>query len=682
MKARFRFATDILRRLGEELNPSLDHGVIELVKNAHDADATNCLVRLEGVSTPGGTLTVEDNGDGMTAAEIADHFLLLGRSAKGQRRTSREGRPLAGSKGLGRLAALRAGAIASVSTVSVTALGERHTLAIDWAAFDDAATVDAIELDIETEADRGGTSGTTITVQELRRSIGRREVHRLARALLLLADPFGDDPTAFRPALDSEEFKDLAELVQRKYFDDAEYHLHLEVDGNGSAAATVADWRGEVLFQAAHTEIRQSEEPYRCPPAVFDLWVFILNSKTFETRHSTVGEVREWLSEFGGVLLYINGIRVPPYGDPGNDWLDMNLQRGRSPEERPGTNTSLGRIRLTVPPGILDAKTDRSGLIETLEFADLRTAARDGLNWMARERLRVAEQRRSKERTDAPTESEKSRDELREVIAGAGESAPAIQKVFSKYDRAREREIRALREEVQLYRTLSTAGITAATFAHESSGGPLKIIGRAVATVRRRIARYLDPLPEEILEPLGHLETSVVSLGAFSDSTLKLVDRDKRRTGKVLVHAVLASLADVYRPFVEARDAELILQLAPGDPYLRTSVAAIESIVVNLLTNALAAVTRGGGATRIVQISTSVQGEWLELRVTDNGPGLKDFTPREVWLPGVTSRPGGSGLGLTIVRDTASDLGGEVSVERRGSLGGAEFLVRLPVVGT
>ena len=41
-----QFSTDILRRLGEELNPSIDQGILELVKNAYDADARRCLVEI------------------------------------------------------------------------------------------------------------------------------------------------------------------------------------------------------------------------------------------------------------------------------------------------------------------------------------------------------------------------------------------------------------------------------------------------------------------------------------------------------------------------------------------------------------------------------------------------------------------------------------------------------------
>ena len=44
-----RFSPDILRRLGEELVPQIEQGIVELVRNSYDADAVNCRVELEGV---------------------------------------------------------------------------------------------------------------------------------------------------------------------------------------------------------------------------------------------------------------------------------------------------------------------------------------------------------------------------------------------------------------------------------------------------------------------------------------------------------------------------------------------------------------------------------------------------------------------------------------------------------
>lgn len=685
MKASFRFAPDILRRLGEELNPSLDHGVIELVKNAHDADANHCAVSLEDVGRPGGTIRVTDDGDGMTAEEIVNQFLLLGKSAKSNTYRSRRGRNLAGSKGLGRLAAMRAGQRAMLTTRPRAEPEVEYRLLLDWAAFDNVDSVDDVELQVEHRTRTEGTgSGTEIVIQDLTSTVNKRDVKKLARALLLLSDPFADHPSDFRTSLNAEEFRDLTDLVRRKYFDDAEYVLELGVSETGLASAFVLDWKGDALFEATHEELRQTERPYMCPKAQFDLWVFILDSKRFQTRASSLRDVQTWLGEFGGVALYVNDIRVPPYGDAGNDWLDMNLRRTQSPEERPSTNTAIGRIRVWDDERRLVAKTDRSGIIDSREFVELRYAATDALDWMARRRLDVAERRRRATRASKERSSSRSQEDVEEAINRVrieiGEPA-GLEQAFQGYVAARDREVERMREEVQLYRTLSTAGISAATFAHESVGGPLKILSDALPSLQRRLEGYWDSLPANIAEPLHFIQFGTESLGALGASTLSLVERDKRRRGRVEIHEVAKGVAEAYRPFVEAHDAKFELQLdSVSNPHLQGSIAAVESIIVNLLTNSLVAIPKSTRSPRLVRLMTVVEEGQLILSVSDTGSGIDEHGVDEIWLPGVTSRPQGSGLGLTIVRDTVADLGGTAEAIANGELGGATFVVRLPIL--
>src|SRR5947209_19668723 len=108
-RASLRFASEILRRLGEELNPSPDQGIVELAKNSYDADARRCTVALKDVTASGGTVVVTDDGLGMTVSDIQDGWLVLGRSLKDVTQPTALGRIPAGSTGLGRLAALRLG---------------------------------------------------------------------------------------------------------------------------------------------------------------------------------------------------------------------------------------------------------------------------------------------------------------------------------------------------------------------------------------------------------------------------------------------------------------------------------------------------------------------------------------------------------------------------------------------
>lgn len=125
--ASFRFSTDMLARLGEELNPEIDQGLLELVRNAWDEDAPSCRVSLNDVTEPGGTVVVSDDGVGMSADEIVDGWLVLGRSGKSKARTSPGGRLVIGDKGLGRLAALRLGQEAVLRT-RPAGQGVEHTV--------------------------------------------------------------------------------------------------------------------------------------------------------------------------------------------------------------------------------------------------------------------------------------------------------------------------------------------------------------------------------------------------------------------------------------------------------------------------------------------------------------------------------------------------------------------------
>ena len=684
--ARIRFSTEILKRLGEELNPSLDKGVLELVKNAYDADATKCTVELQSTDAAGGVVIVKDNGNGMTTDDITNGWLVLGKSTKTQQRKTRLGRIPAGSKGLGRLAALRMGKRALMTTFPRKEKTTEHNLLIDWEEFDKADLVDDVELSVETaRREKGTQSGTEIQIEELRTGFSRTVVKRLARELILLADPFGDDPEGFRPELVAPEYEDIEALVRSRYFQDAEYHLRAEIDKDGQASARIVDWKGQELYVADHRDItvRRKEKAYKSPPATFDLWVFILNKETFSTRRSSVKEVQEWLHEFGGVHFYYNGLRVSPYGNPGDDWLEMNLRRVRSPEERPGTNTSIGRVDVTDRRERLVQKTDRSGFIEDESFIELRLFAQDAMGWMANRRMEAAEKRRSRERTSAPKRVDVARRKVKKEIDNVpSELRKTTEQAFAAYESARDREVNLLQKEIQLYRTLSTAGITAVTFAHESSGNPVKVVSQSIEAIARRTRKLLkDDYSKSLQKPVDGIRRAVRSLAVLGTATLKLVDHEKRRVSRVDLHELLQEVLDTYDPFLKGRDVTVQTDFYAGNPYLRGSDAAIESIFTNLLNNSLAAFESGGTHDRVVRVSTSVSLDRWTLTVSDNGPGIQDIRKTDIWLPGHTTRKNGTGLGLTIVRDAVKDLGGEVDAIERGELGGAVITVELPILG-
>ncbi|MFI5363999.1 MAG: ATP-binding protein [Candidatus Binatia bacterium] len=589
-----RFATSILRRLGEELNPTMDQGVLELIKNSYDADALSCSVSLRNVDAPGGALEVVDNGVGMVPDDIVSGWLVLGASEKEEQGQTALGRIPTGSKGLGRLACLRMGTRVEMVTRPGKQPQAQFSLDLDWKDFDTAATVEEVPLIIK-QHPRGAktTQGTRITVHNLKKPVTRQEVERLARAMILLSDPFGAKANGFRPELDAPEFKDLSALVEKRYFEQADYHIRAKLSG-GTTSAAIVDWRGKELIAANHRTIAKKRvgDLYKAPDFEFDLWVFLLSAQAYSTRPVKLADVRAWLRQFGGVHVYENDLRVPPYGNPGNDWLELNVLRARSPEERPSTNNSIGRVRFTGKQTELVQKTDRSGYIESPAFAGVRIVIQDVLDWAAKQRLEEAEKRRAGERSDAPKAATTNKKKLAEALKKVPAKARAqVAHAIGAYDKSRDREIETLHREVELYRSLSTAGITAATFAHESTGNPLKAITIALKTIESRGKRELGERYESILaQAISVARRATESLSVLGTATLRLLEGSKRRVGRVDVHERLDSVLALFKPFLDGRQVDVKKTLAAGSPYLKGTEAAVESIVTILLTNIIDAI--------------------------------------------------------------------------------------------
>jgi signal transduction histidine kinase len=681
----FRFSPEVLSRLGEELIPNPEQGIIELVKNSYDADATWCRVELRERETGSRSFLVIDDGLGMDADAISNGWLVIGRSGKATRQPTRKFNRLpVGDKGLGRLSALRQGRKVVLETTPDREPNALYALEIDWDRLQRASTVEDVELNVKKQVSNGEGHGTKIAVEDLRSELGRVALKRLAREMLLLADPFGNN-LGFRPVLVAPDFTELEKRVQQGYREDAEYYLHARLDDNGHATVQLQDWKGKVLSSAAHEEL--SSEPYRTVAARFELWVFILSNKAnaFSAKNITVEEVRNWLSVVGGVHLYHRGLRVRPYGDEGHDWLEMNLARVRSPEVRPSTNTSIGRVVVEDPGDVLIQKTDRTGFVETDAFLELRRFASDALRWMADHRLREAEERRKHERETARRSTEQAKSEFNKVVHESvpKQERPRVKKAIESYEKARDRESDTLRKDLQLYRSVATTGAVSARFAHES-GKTITRIGTLMNTIEKKGRELLDGNYDEFLKkPVNLIRKSVATMENYASLSLRLLRQSKRRSGAVDVHGVIDEMLELFGPFLSEAKIEAKVEKADTDPRVFGSVALLDAVLANFLINSINAFTRVDGARledRKVVIRTEITSDRLLLRFMDNGLGIINIGTDEIWLPGRTTLEDGTGLGLVIVKDSVADLGGEATAVAHGELGGAEFIVNTPLL--
>ena len=180
--AKFTVDTHLFRELGELLVGRNSTALIELIKNAYDADATEVTVHGERLDTPSeGCILVVDNGIGMNADDFKNGFLRIASRLKnqGERRSPLFQRRYTGAKGIGRLAAHKLARKLEVDSVARVSESEglRRALhaAIDWdeieryETLDEIRSADAIRLETK-KARADAHSGTMLVLSRLRRT--------------------------------------------------------------------------------------------------------------------------------------------------------------------------------------------------------------------------------------------------------------------------------------------------------------------------------------------------------------------------------------------------------------------------------------------------------------------------------------------------------------------------------
>ena len=106
----------------------------------------------------------------------------------------------------------------------------------------------------------------------------------------------------------------------------------------------------------------------------------------------------------------------------------------------------------------------------------------------------------------------------------------------------------------------------------------------------------------------------------------------------------------------------------------------LDSILLNLLTNALYWLAHSDPPRRLrFRFSHILSGQRIRIHLDDSGPGVSEEDADRVFWPGVTRKPDGIGMGLTVAAELVSEHGGKTTLVHPGRLGGATFQFDLPI---
>jgi len=236
-------------------------------------------------------------------------------------------------------------------------------------------------------------------------------------------------------------------------------------------------------------------------------------------------------------------------------------------------------------------------------------------------------------------------------------------------------EERNLQRQVVQSEKLAAVGQLAGGAAHELNN-PLGVI-RSFAQMGMNRAQALDDREladdfDEILKATERCARIVSGLLSFSRAPSdEMCGVD---LAQVLADAVFLVQTQFKKKAVQVKE-----DYDPDAPQAHGNANKLRQVAVNLLQNAFQAIPDGGSIT----VATRAADGYVDMVVSDNGPGIPSESRGKVFDPFFTSKPTGvgTGLGLSITYGIIKEHGGTITLEETGAGHGAMFTVRLPAEG-
>jgi len=670
--------------------------VLELVKNAYDADASQVIVQFGRDDDGNQTLTILDNGSGMDWNSINSSWLRVGTDFKEVGNRSPGKRVYVGSKGIGRLAMDRLGKHVRMETKRKD--GRPLQIDIDWERYNDhAVDFSAVKHPImyAHEWRYPFESGTVLSITGLREQFGPDDVGALSNDLSILQAP-DSSGKGFAIRLEAPEFPIYSGEVGDSLVTLADINLLSVLDETGKLSHGFKHKDGTLraLSQDWKSVIDDSTTKPACGPLEIHLSFFLRDPADIAELDFSKDDLRRLLEVRSGVRIYRDGFRVKPYGEPGGlgDWLNLNARKVKSPagvarigQWRVSEYQLWGTVVITKEGNpLLADQTNREGLVQNLAYRHLRATVLSAVRALENERQRH-------ERDDKPAKPKKkpvTTQDAQETATKAREAATVARQQGRAADAAvldesasrvvdLSRENQELQSANQVLMGLATLGIALATFGHETQDSVSIMAGQA-KLIQARIAGVPGLQLEENLNKLRRHSTIIHNWGQFA---LDHVRKDKRTRKLLDPNQTIRETMAYFAGTLDKLSIDVTYDFKATAQF-RMFRMDLEAILINLTTNAIQAL-KGAPAPRRIHIATSSPGRGqLLVRYEDNGPGIAPLVKDILFNAFVTTKvnakgeEAGTGLGLTIVRAIAQEYGGSAVVDGLHAPGAA-FVVEL-----
>ncbi|GLU45406.1 ATP-binding protein [Allomuricauda sp. NBRC 101325] len=688
----FSVDAGLIDRLGKELVGKSETAVSELVKNSYDADARNVEVNFINAHQKGGSLEIDDDGLGMTLNQLKSGFMTISSTDKIHEPTSpRFHRARAGRKGIGRFATQRLGRKLVIITQNLKS--ERAIkLTIDWEAYQINMDLTKIHNEVE-EVSKIKPEGTKLIVENLRETWSDKGIERIYRYVSELFQPNYLSLEGRNHSIANQEDKsfnvkfkrtDGGQTIniaspQKLLFNKRLAEIEGSVDSNGKGTVSVTSeslgLKGEII-PVLHSNNTNNYQVIK--NVNFKAYYFIYNRTDYYqgVTKLELSNILKQAKTAGGIRLYRNGFRVLPYGEPEDDWLNLDIRYAAESglTNIPfGTNNLFGFVEIIDREGEYFQETaSREGLLDTNAFIELTDFLKKGL-LTARHRIMeevtlLRNQKAGSSTSYTVLDNETSIKEELEQLDSNLKTDQVRKEIRDKVVSIR-KKYALLLEELAMLRILASLGLTIGEFTHE--------IIQFTPTINGYISKLseLGQNNEETLSILQNLERAFANFTSYTSYFNATISENTSREVKpILISEVVKMFYNTIQEDLLKQNFVMEIESYGYDLYTTSMhISEWNSILYNLYTNAKKAIKRQGVQGKLKIVTGEEEGK-IYMEFSDNGDGIPEENVDRIFnaffttsIPvgfdgSIEDRLTGTGLGLKIVRDIVSAYKGEIAL--------------------
>ncbi len=668
-EVKFRPRARILKQLGDQLIKNENIALVELVKNAYDADASFVSITMTNVEEPTKTeIIIEDNGSGMDYNIISNVWMEPGSNFKTLKYRNRDFSPKyhrlpLGEKGIGRFGVHKLGD--KIEMITKMENSPEIVVNIDWSILDKYDYLEEVPIKI-IERERPlrfvhGQTGTYIKISALRSKWEKNAIRSAKRAFVSLTSPF-DEIDSFKidfKILSSEDyFKGILEWEDIKSLSLFNFNLEIENDHIQKFLYEFTPWlsmQRDILPQTINENDESVKEflklenedgvhftlksahigKIRFKGYIFDLDNYVLKLGLTQDKRN----FKNYLSINGGVKVFRDGLRVYDYGEPENDWLDLNIRRVNQPSKKLSKNILIGAVYIDRSDSEgLEEKTNREGFVENESYEKFKQAILHSIGLI--EMLRFNDKRRLKEMFSPTRTSEPVLSLVADLKKYVDEKITddSVKNQINRYLEDIENDYNTLNENLL---KAAGAGLNFSVVIHEAE----KIVTEI---------QYLlqdEKASERAIDLVRHLAKLIEG---YSDIIRKTERSNESVTGivkqaffntefRLKKHEIIVSKDYLNSPVYQSK--------------IKISKSLTVGCLINIIDNSIYWLDRFEIPQKKIYVNVVEDDFFVKIIIADNGLGFK-LPTEDIIKPYVSGKPYGIGIGLHIASEVMKAQGG------------------------